>query len=178
MLCYDPKQRITIAQLKKHPWFNGKYLEGKELIRALRHRHREMEAKRRRDARKIKDLQVSITPNRALGNPKVPEWNDKNPEQVLSNSYAHFKEPKKATMVCTISKMEKSTAAQNAKSVQMDYKFEVSLFKSKQYAVNEQEAKSNNDVDVDDQTELDDDVAHSQSTNKENIYVVTTKRLA
>jgi len=201
MLCYDPKQRITIAQLKKHPWFNGKYLEGKELIRALRHRHREMEAKRRRDARKIKDLQVSITPNRAIGNPKVPEWNENEPEQVLSNSYAHFKEPKeffellsgligncyhgatiyepeKATMVCIISKMEKSTAAQNAKSVQMDYKFEVSLFKSKQYAVNEQQAKSNNDVDVDNQAELDDDAAHSQSTNKENIYVVTTKRLA
>ena len=64
MLAYDPKQRITIAQIKKHAWFNAKFLEGKELIRALRHRHRhrEMETKRRRDARKIKDLQVSVTP--------------------------------------------------------------------------------------------------------------------
>ena len=33
---------------------------GKDLIRALRSRHREMEAKRRKDARKVEDLQTSI----------------------------------------------------------------------------------------------------------------------
>lgn len=96
MLCYDPKYRITIAQIKKHSWFNGKYLEGKELIRTLRHRHREMEAKRRRDARKIKDLQVSITPNtRGIGEPEVAEWKEEfGPEQVLSHCHVHFKEAK------------------------------------------------------------------------------------
>jgi serine/threonine protein kinase len=59
MLAYDPQDRITIAQIKKHPWFNAKYFEGKQLVRALRHRHREMEQKRRKDARKIKDLNTS-----------------------------------------------------------------------------------------------------------------------
>jgi serine/threonine protein kinase len=66
MFAYDPKQRITIAQIKKHPWFCGKYLEGKDLIRALRHRHRAMEMKRKNDSRKIKDLNQSILPDRPL----------------------------------------------------------------------------------------------------------------
>eukprot|EP01083_Nonionella_stella_P037769 102945_1 len=198
MLCYDPKERITIAQIKKHPWFNAKYLEGKELIRALRHRHREMEAKRRRDARKIKDLQVSITPNRAIAEPQVPEWNDDFPEQVLSNSYCHFEKPREffellsgligntysgateyeptgATMMCTISKMEKPTSNSNAKSIQNDYKFEISLYKSKQYSMPEKEAKSNENDLVDDQAAADDDKYHSSVTT--NVFVVTTKRI-
>ena len=36
------------------------YCRGKDLIRALRSRHREMESKRRKDARKVEDLQHSI----------------------------------------------------------------------------------------------------------------------
>ena len=34
--------------MKQHAWFTAKHLDDKELIRALRQRHREMEAKRRR----------------------------------------------------------------------------------------------------------------------------------
>ena len=49
MLAYNPKERISIADIKKHEWFNGKYLQGKELIRVLR--HREMEMKRKKDSR-------------------------------------------------------------------------------------------------------------------------------
>jgi hypothetical protein len=60
------KKRITIADIKKHSWFNDKYLEGKDLIRALRDKHREMEHKRRKDAKKIQDLQHSIKVNRNL----------------------------------------------------------------------------------------------------------------
>jgi len=200
MLCYDPKERITIAQIKKHEWFNGKYLEGKDLIRALRQRHREMEAKRRRDARKIQDLQVSITPNRAIGEPQVPEWNEEFPEQVLSNSYCHFEKPReffellsglignvysggveynaeKASMICTISKMEKSTSNSNAKPSENHYKFEISLYKSKQYLLAKKETSSSNDkVDVDNQAQNDDDKYHTQAM--ENVYVVTTKRIA
>ena len=48
-MAYNPKERISISEIKKHDWFNGKYLEGKELIRTLRHRHCEMEMKRRSD---------------------------------------------------------------------------------------------------------------------------------
>jgi len=62
MLAFDPKERISIADIKKHAWYNDKFLQGKDLIRALRTRHREMESKRRKDARKVKDLQTSIGP--------------------------------------------------------------------------------------------------------------------
>jgi serine/threonine protein kinase len=61
MLAYNPKNRITIADIKRHKWFNGKALEGKELVKALRGRYRQMEAKRRKDAKKLSDLQNSIT---------------------------------------------------------------------------------------------------------------------
>jgi len=60
MLEFDPKKRITISDIKKHDYFNSKYLEGKELIKALRVKHRLMESKRCKDARKISDLQNSI----------------------------------------------------------------------------------------------------------------------
>jgi len=61
MLAYNPKHRMSVADIKRHPWFNGKYLEGKDLVRALRNRYRQMEQKRRKDAKKLKDLQNSIT---------------------------------------------------------------------------------------------------------------------
>merc|ERR1712113_1354095 len=159
-----------------------------------RHRHREMEAKRRRDARKIKDLQVSITPNRAIENNPIVQLYNGNVEQILSNCYCHFKDPKeffellsgligntysgkteyipqKATMICTVTKMEKLQSSN--KVIQQEYKFEITLYKSKQYTFtinkndNEQKNKENND-----------DNAHSQSTNKETVYVVTTKRIS
>jgi len=66
MFAFDPKKRITIADIKKHPWYLDKILEGKDLIRALRNRHKEMESKRRKDAGKVKDLQHSIKINRDL----------------------------------------------------------------------------------------------------------------
>ena len=46
MLSYDPKERITITEIKKHPWFNAEYLIGKDLIKKLINRHREMEKKK------------------------------------------------------------------------------------------------------------------------------------
>ena len=158
MLCYDPKQRITISQIKKHPFFNAKYLEGKDLIRALRHRHREMEQKRRRDARKIKDLQVSITPNRSLTVPIINEWNNGVRFESLNGCYSHYQqdnvkelfqklkgliadiyqgqaemieESNDCIMKCTISKMHKSTNSQNAKSMKQDYVFIVNAYASK-----------------------------------------------
>jgi len=66
MLTFEADKRITISQIKKHPWFTDKILEGKDLIRALRDRHREMELKRRKDSRKIQDLQQSIKINRGF----------------------------------------------------------------------------------------------------------------
>jgi len=230
MLCFDPSKRITISNIKKHPWFTQKYLEGKELIRALRHRHREMEAKRRRDARKIKDLQVSITPNRAVKGPIVPDWDANLPEEVLSNSFIHCDDPKEffeylsglignvysgetvydhenATMICTIRKMERAkdkiifkenengkmvkVGMEEAKAVSKDYKFEIALFKSLQYASKSADDKKtdddveaeeeNDDVEkvnkVDDEAEAQDDKDHSNATNKATIYVVRCRRI-
>jgi len=167
-----------------------------------------MEAKRRRDARKIKDLQVSITPNRATEGPIVPLWDEALPEEVLSNSYIHCEDPKEffeylsglignvysgetvydhtnATMICTIRKMEKSkSGADNGKSVEVskDYKFEIALFASLQYATkqSEEDKKTNDDAEankVDDEAEAADDKYHSNATNKENIFVVRCRRI-
>ncbi|ETO31968.1 CMGC family protein kinase [Reticulomyxa filosa] len=61
MLAYNPKNRITITDIKRHKWFNGKYLEGKDLVKVLRGRYRQMEQKRRKDAKKLKDMQNSLT---------------------------------------------------------------------------------------------------------------------
>jgi len=160
MMCANPKNRITIAQIKKHDWFNGKYLEGKDLIRTLRHRHCEMEAKRRKDARKIADLQVSMTPNtRGLADPVVADWKEEwGPEQMLSRCHCHFVDGKEffgllsglignsysgateydastATMTCTVTKMEKSRSSASAKSLKRDYKLLVQLFRSREYAL-------------------------------------------
>jgi len=200
MLCYEPNDRITIAQIKKHPWFNQKYLEGKELIRNLRHRHREMEAKRRRDARKIQDLQVSITPNRALAGPVVPDWPE-SPEEVGANTHMHCADPKEffeylnaliannysgtteydhltATMTCTVRIVEMNPVTK--KEQKKDYKFEISLFKSAQYRrsdANMQSQKKAN-VEIDDEAAAADDKAHTNATNKEPVYVVRCRRIA
>lgn len=77
MFAFDPKQRISIAEIKKHPWYLDKVLEGKDLIRALRNRHKEMELKRRKDARKAQDLQQSLKINRDLPCPVCTSKNRK-----------------------------------------------------------------------------------------------------
>jgi len=61
MLAYNPKKRMTISDIKQHRWFNGKILEGKDLLKVLRNRYQQMEQKRRKDAKKCTDLQNSIT---------------------------------------------------------------------------------------------------------------------
>jgi len=61
MLAYNPKNRITLAEIQEHKWFNGKFLEGKDMVKVLRNRYRQMEQKRRKDAKKLKDLEHSLT---------------------------------------------------------------------------------------------------------------------
>jgi len=206
MLCAKPADRITIKEMKAHPWFTAKHLEGKELIRALRQRHREMEAKRRRDARKIKDLQVSITPNRGLSSPEdVPFYPSSAPEEISSNTYAHHKggakdffgllhglvaekysgattyDPmaKPPQMTCTVSIMSKSASAK--KAVQNNYKFVVQLWRSGVYRLDEEESekgKGKKVTDVDTQALEADEAAHGHGKgSRECVYVVTIKRL-
>lgn len=192
MLCAKPADRITIKEMKSHPWFTAKHLEGKELIRALRQRHREMEAKRRRDARKIKDLQTSITlTQRGLDKPEfVPYYPASAPEEISSNTYAHHKggakdffgllhglvaerysgattyDPiaKPPQMTCVVSKMEKSVG--NKKTVQSNYKFVVQLYRSAIYKLEEKKSeeaqKVSDEVDVDNEARMADEAAHTQ----------------
>lgn len=166
MLTYDPKQRITIAQIKKHPWFNGKYLEGKELIRALRHRHREMEAKRRKDARKIKDLNTSFPPtNKGIQNeinktktipfPKnefesiADTYTTKEPKEFMEGMHniiagvlhgSVVLEPENAKMICSVKTMatKKST---NSKPVV----FELCIYQSRDWMVKNNNEENGND---------------------------------
>merc|ERR1712013_730954 len=173
---------------------------------ALRQRHREMEAKRRRDARKIKDLQVSITPNRGLSSPEdVPFYPSSAPEEISSNTYAHHKggakdffgllhglvaekysgattyDPmaKPPQMTCTVSIMSKSASAK--KAVQNNYKFVVQLWRSGVYRLDEEESekgKGKKVTDVDTQALEADEAAHGHGKgSRECVYVVTIKRL-
>ena len=207
MLCAKPAQRITIKQMKQHPWFTAKHLEGKQLIRALRQRHRKMEVKRRKDARKMKDLHVSITPNRSLSSPEdVPLYPAAVPEEISSNTYAHHKGGAKdffgllhglvaerysggttydphATppqMTCVVSKMEKS--ASTKKMVQSNYKFVVQLWRSAVYRlpdnIDKELKQQEQEVDVHDLAQAADDAAHTQGVaQRECVYVVRLKRL-
>ena len=59
MLCYNPKERILISDIKKHEWYNGPILNEKELITALRDGCVKQEMLRKKDARKQADLQTS-----------------------------------------------------------------------------------------------------------------------
>jgi len=83
--------------------------------------------------------------------------------------------------ICTIRKMEKKS--DDAKAIQKDYKFEIALFKSLQYAKKEDDKKTDDadteeaDVQLDDEAEADDDKYHSNATNKATIYVVRCRRI-
>eukprot|EP01083_Nonionella_stella_P295922 1005509_1 len=200
MLAYDPKQRITIEGIKKHIWFNDKYLQGKELIRALRYRHREMEAKRRRDGRKVKDLQVSIKRVRCIGhNLNIKYFPDNNIEHV-NNCYCHFEEPKEffelltglvhncyggqsvydvkeEQMICTITKMEKLLSDKNGKAIKCDYKFSVKLYKSKEYVTEKTENHYSSES-VDNIMENEDYIAHTCQKYKYTVYVVVINRIS
>jgi len=168
MLMFDPKKRITIGDVKKHPWYNDKILEGKDLIRALRDRHKEMETKRRKDSRKIKDLQQSIKVNRSF----CPVCSKEEtcrcftvelfPENEIENivdthTTADVKdiintviaavgkdghvvlEPKECKLVC---------ASKIATDINQDaqlIKFELQIYQSREYRKSEEE-KANNDT--------------------------------
>ena len=53
MLAYNPTERISISDIKKHKWYNGKTIKSDDLIHKLRNRYCEIEKKRQYDASKI-----------------------------------------------------------------------------------------------------------------------------
>jgi len=167
MFTYDPKQRITIAEIKNHPWYLDQILEGKDLIRALRNRHKEMESKRRKDAGKVKDLQQSIKINRDLPCPictakdlkcncfniqLFPEneiesivdthttagWKDiisKIKEAVGKEGHVEL-EPTECKLTCAL-----KVASSNINQEPQLIKFEVQIYKSREYAENKNNKK-------------------------------------
>jgi serine/threonine protein kinase len=199
MMCYDPAKRITIAGIKKHPWFNGQFKEGKELIRSLRYRHRDMEQKRRKDARKINDLQQSITMHRNTKDPYVvPELYPMKYEDVLNHCYTTLS-PKTffPALTAVVDREYKGlcevTPENNTCKVSirlsnnvslMDIKFEVQLFRSSRFqatvADQATDSKDNTEdtamVDADDQAQKDDELAHSNN-RQDCVYVVKFRHL-
>merc|ERR1712039_210348 len=65
MLCADPTQRIDINGIKNHEWFWGKTLTQKKLISVVGNLHSAAQKKRRKDARKLKNLARSVNPNKS-----------------------------------------------------------------------------------------------------------------
>lgn len=59
MFACDPARRVTIADIRNHPWYNQAVLPMEKLAEALRLRHRMMEVQRRNDPRKQMVLQGS-----------------------------------------------------------------------------------------------------------------------
>jgi len=185
MFSYDPKQRITISDIKNHPWYLDKVLEGKELIRALRNRHKEMELKRRKDAGKVKDLQQSIKVNRDLPCPictikdakcncfNIPWFPENEIESVFdTHTTANLKdivnkiietigkeghvvlEPTECKLICTL-----KVASHGMNQDPQLIKFEVQIFKSREYAC----TKNNED--------------NENGHNRNNVYVVRFHRI-
>merc|ERR1712154_674911 len=64
MLCPDPAQRIDINGIKNHEWFKGETLTQNELISVVGKLHSAAQRKRRKDARKLKNLAKSVNPNK------------------------------------------------------------------------------------------------------------------
>ncbi|ETO23951.1 hypothetical protein RFI_13208 [Reticulomyxa filosa] len=73
MLHFEPEKRITISQIKSHPWYKGEVLEQERLVKVLRLRHMQMQLKRSRDPIKIQLLQTSERKSRVLEQ-STPLW--------------------------------------------------------------------------------------------------------
>jgi len=186
MFAYDPKQRITTAEIKNHSWYLDQVLEGKDLIRALRNRHKEMEAKRRKDAGKVKDLQQSIKINRDLPCPictakdikcncfKIKLFPKNEIESIVdTHTTANCKdiinkiiqaigkegqvvlEPTECKLTCIL-----KIASSNTNQEPQLIKFEIQIFKSREYADN----KNNEDNEED-------------RHNRNDVYVVRMHRI-
>ena len=81
-------------------------------------------------------------------------------------------------MTCNVRLLTKNNSEINAKAVQQNFKFDVQLFKSSQYKLeSNDDQKTDSNADVSDQAAADDDNAHSAANQKEEVYVVRTRRL-
>jgi len=60
LLCYRQKQRFTIEEVKKHPWYNGEVWTKEELREVLRKRHKDCNTKRQADANKQREMVDSV----------------------------------------------------------------------------------------------------------------------
>lgn len=73
MLCYKPAHRITIDEIKSHPfWDNGPVLDKATLKKRILLKYEEARKKRAKDAAKMKDLAKSLS-NRDIPGYVVPE---------------------------------------------------------------------------------------------------------
>jgi len=185
--------------LKKHPWYLDKILEGKDLIRALRTRHKEMETKRRKDARKVEDLQQSVKINRDLPCPictakdikcdcfkiglfppnqvesiidthTTADWKDivNTITQAVGKDGQVILDPKQCKLICAL----KTARSEFSQEIQF-IKFEVQIYKSREYQKPIQNVHNNDNYDSLDNNVNDDEKQRSDDI----VYVVRMHRL-
>jgi len=60
LLCYKPQKRMTIEEVKKHPWYQGDVWSREQLKDVLRKRHKDCNDKRKKDATKQAEMVHSV----------------------------------------------------------------------------------------------------------------------
>lgn len=60
MLCYKPDKRITIEQIKQHPWYNGDVYEPEQLKKEVKRLHKIAREKRKNDKKKMSEMAMSV----------------------------------------------------------------------------------------------------------------------
>jgi len=60
MLCYKPDKRITIEQIKQHPWFNGEVYDKDQLKKEVKRLHKIAREKRKNDKKKMSEMAMSV----------------------------------------------------------------------------------------------------------------------
>lgn len=100
MLCYKPNRRITIDEIKEHPWWTGATVTKKEMKEKILIKFKEARQKRKLDARKMEDLKgLSLEPDVPAGGVQrdiddervftsVAEFNQMTPTQKMKHAVA------------------------------------------------------------------------------------------
>jgi len=66
LLCYKANKRMTIEEVKEHPWYKGDVWSKEELKSVLRKRHKDCNEKRKADANKQAEMNHSVKQHRDI----------------------------------------------------------------------------------------------------------------
>lgn len=71
MLAYNAKDRYTIGDIMNDPWFRGEVHSPEKLAQVLRAKHKESVARRKKDKKKMSEMQDSLKKKRATVNETI-----------------------------------------------------------------------------------------------------------